>query len=369
MRVTFPVWSPQENRLSLWLTFSPRYRSLFSFLFQWGLWPGDPAATLDLSSGEIAWMAVSPTEELQVGHYYLLKKEYARAWEWYEKANAKLPARRPPRDLAEFVNTIGAPERSQLFEYHCLQQLGRGDDAQARLEDFEQTFFPAPAAAGQPQARVLDDILRQFGPQAELLKCLLHDLYVAEVFLSIDAPDAGIALLQEHAARGVSDLQRLSAELAISQIHLTAGRREEYLSVCSEQVFPLVQDVWEAEEAARIGAGHAANANAGENFVLPIVGGLSLLPLAHPEFLAGIPDHSLREALAVWEVRRPEISADLPALFVDLFLRAAHLTLGNSEQASECEARIGSSPTGKSTSGGKTIDEVLRAFRAGPWRR
>src|SRR5439155_26004375 len=81
MRVTFPVWSPTENRLSLWITFVPRYHSLLSILLRWGLWPGDPAATLDLSTGDVAWLAVTPVEELQVGHYYLLKKDYARARE------------------------------------------------------------------------------------------------------------------------------------------------------------------------------------------------------------------------------------------------------------------------------------------------
>ncbi|HEY3963714.1 MAG TPA: hypothetical protein VGM05_04100 [Planctomycetaceae bacterium] len=364
MRVTFPIWSPQENRLSLWLTFSPRYRSLFSILFRWGLWPGDPAATLDLATGEIAWMAVSPAEELQIGHYYLLKRDYARAWERYEKANAKLPARRAPRDLMEFVNTIGAPERSQLFEYHCLQQLGRHDDARARLADFEQTFFPAPPAAGEPATQVLDDILRQFGPQAELLKHLLHDLYVAEVFLSIDAPEAGIAVLQEQTARSETDSQRLSGAVALAQVLLAAGRREAYLTVCSDQIIPLAWAIWKAEEAAAVGPGQSAPAHQGGNFVLPIVCGLSLLPLAWPEFLAGVPDASLREALAKWEASRPQISDDVPGLAIDLFLRAAHLTLGDGELASEYEARITASPIGQSALGTKTIDEALREIRA-----
>src|SRR5206468_2236065 len=50
-RVTFPLWSPSEERLSLWLTFTPQYRSLLSIFRRWGLWPGDPAATIDVRSG------------------------------------------------------------------------------------------------------------------------------------------------------------------------------------------------------------------------------------------------------------------------------------------------------------------------------
>lgn len=42
LRVTFSVWSPNERRLSLWLTFQPRYRSLLSILRQWGCGPAIP---------------------------------------------------------------------------------------------------------------------------------------------------------------------------------------------------------------------------------------------------------------------------------------------------------------------------------------
>ena len=30
---------------------------------------GDPAALLDARTGSLAWMAVSPVEEIQIGHY------------------------------------------------------------------------------------------------------------------------------------------------------------------------------------------------------------------------------------------------------------------------------------------------------------
>lgn len=363
MRVTFPVWSPHENRLSLWITFEPRYRSLFSFLFRWGLWPGDPAATLDLTTGEIAWMAVSPAEELQVGHYYLLKKDYTRAWEWYEKANAKLPARRAPRDLGEFVNTIGAPERSQLFEYHCLKELGRDADAAAKLLNFEQTFFPAPDPAGDQVARVIDDIVRQFGEEGELLKQLLHDLYVAEVFLSIDAPDAGISLLQEQIANAGSETQRLSGSLAQAQVLLAAGRREEYLKLCSAQIFPLVCESWQADAAARGPARNAANNGPAARFVLPIVGNLTLLPAAFPDFLAGISDEAVRDLVAIWEAKRRQMTEQHSALATDLFLRAAHLKLGNLEQSRECESRITANPESQATFGGKTVAGALHEFR------
>ncbi|MBI3860752.1 MAG: hypothetical protein HY290_02530 [Planctomycetia bacterium] len=358
LRVTFPAWSPQEDKLSLWLTFSPRYRSLFSFLLRWGLWPGDPAATLDLTTGDISWMAISPAEELQVGHFYLLNKDYARAWEWYEKANKKLPARQPPRDIQEFVQAIGAPERSQLFEYHCLTQLGRVDDARAKLAEFELAFFPAAAVAGGPASPTLDDVLRLFGPNPELLKHLLHDLYVAEVFMSVDAADAGIAFLRERSARAENDAQRLSGALALAQILLAGGQRDEYLTLCSEQIFPLGCEAWNTETASPAGA--VPNASPAANPILSIIGSQSLLPLADPEFLAGISDPVLRQALDTWTSKRPQYANDLQLLAIDLFLRAAHLTLGDLEEAGACEARISANPLAKATLGEKPIADAVR---------
>jgi hypothetical protein len=360
MRVTFPVWAPQENRLSLWITFVPRYRSLLSILQRWGLWPGDPAATLDLDTGAVSWLAVTPAEELQVGHYYLLKKDYARAWESYERANQKLPPRKPPRDFQEFVATIGAPERSQLFEYHCLKQLGHDRAAAEKLLEFEQTFFPAePAATDQP-AQLLDDVLRQFGPQAELLKRVLHDFYVAEVFLSVDAADAGIALLREQLSSDDDRTVRLSRALTLTQLLLVAGKREEYLSHCTEHVLPLALEAWAADEAANVKSPNSAGLGI---HVLRVVGGLSLAPLFRPDFLAGIPDQKLKEAIETWDARGPTVSQQEPVLAIDLFLRAANLALGENETARQIEARLESNPALKASFGDKPIDEaVLELF-------
>ncbi len=361
MRVTFPVWAPEENRLSVWITFVPRYRSVFSILRRWGLWPGDPAATLDFDTGAVSWLAVTPAEELQVGHCYLLKKEYARAWEWYEKANQKLPPRTPPRNLQEFVETIGAPERSQLFEYLCLKQLGRDEAAAAKLQDFERAFFPQAAAAGDQQGQALDDLLRQFGPQAELLKRVLHDFYVAEVFLSVDAADAGITFLREQLALDDDRTSRLSRALALTQLLLVAGKREEYLSLCTEHVLPLALDAWGAEAGA-----NAVGRSAGglENQILRVTCGLSLAPLFRPDFITGVPDERLSDAVKTWEAHRPKASPGDPLLAIDLFLRAAYRTLGNDDQARLVESRLELNPALKGSLGDKPIDEAVRGLFA-----
>jgi hypothetical protein len=364
MRVTFPVWSPDQARLSLWLTFMPRYRSLFSYFFRWGLLPGDPAAHLDLTTGQVSWMAVSPQEELQIGHYFLMKKDYAQAWNWYEKANGKLPRREPPKDLAEFVRTLGAPERSQLFEYHCLMQLGRFEEASAKRDDFERNFFPAAPADGAQSGAppTLDAVLLQFGPDAEFIKRLLHDLYIAEAFLSIDAPDAGVTFINDENSRGeLSDLEQLSANLALSQLLLAAGRRDDYLKLCSESIFPRIRVAWEASAFNRAGPGVAQ----GVDFVKDSAGILSLLPLAYPGFLAGVSDVVLVATRTFWEAERPNVTADDPAFALDLFLRAACIRTGDDGRAVEIEARIFANPAAKAVLGDKSIPGYLQELRSG----
>ena len=63
LRTTFTQWSPSEDKLSLWFTFSPTHHSIFSSFTDSGLRPGDPAATIDAASGKINWMATDAHEK------------------------------------------------------------------------------------------------------------------------------------------------------------------------------------------------------------------------------------------------------------------------------------------------------------------
>src|SRR5262249_52313473 len=106
MRVTFPHWSPDEEKLSVWFTFSPTYRSLPSAaLSSWlggllnvSLRRGDPAAVFDVKTGKISWMTVNPNGKVQVGHYHLLKRDYAAAWRWYAEAEREMPKPKQPAE-------------------------------------------------------------------------------------------------------------------------------------------------------------------------------------------------------------------------------------------------------------------------------
>ena len=144
MRVTFPQWSPQEDKLSLWVTFMPAYRSVVSHLLGWGLRPGDPAAVLDLNTKHLGWLPINAQERVQVGHYYLLKKNYARAWIWYQQADRQLspPAPAAVHDIGDIVQALQGPRDANFFEYHCLTKLGRPEEARAKLDLFRRNAFP-----------------------------------------------------------------------------------------------------------------------------------------------------------------------------------------------------------------------------------
>src|SRR5262249_41642390 len=122
MRVTFPQWSPHEDKLSLWVTFLPAYRSVVSHLLGWGLRPGDPAVGFDLKTGQLGWLPVNAQEKIQIGHYYLLKRDYAQAWCRYQEAERELPLPAPvaARDFMDYLRALQGPRDFSFFQYHCL---------------------------------------------------------------------------------------------------------------------------------------------------------------------------------------------------------------------------------------------------------
>ena len=196
LRVTFPHWSPRDEKLSLWFTFSPSHRSWLSRWLGWGLFPGDPAAIVDVDTGRIDWMAVNPWEEWQVGHYHLLKRDYVEAWRRYERAGEARAASDSATTAVDFFGRLRSPREIGPFEYVCLRKLGRDDEAVERLAEFRRRFPPdlsqvsartADTGHGQTQPIVaqLLEILSPDGPTASLLQ----DLYIAESCLSVDAPE------------------------------------------------------------------------------------------------------------------------------------------------------------------------------------
>jgi hypothetical protein len=355
MQVTFPLWSPTEEKLSLWLTFTPRYLSLLSVFAQMGLRPGDPVATIDIKTGAISWMAVSPQEELQIGHYHLLKRQEAEAWRWYTKAREKLPAHKPPANWEAFVRGMGAPENCHVFEYVCLKRMGRDAEAAAKWIEFEQNFYPLPPEplkAGEP-APPVDLVAAMFGQRTDLLKPIIRDLFVAEVFLSVDGLHEGIAHFQK-SPPAENDAAAFSRAVLLAQLMLIAGKHEDYLEHCTRVVVPLALKLWQNDKP-----GQSANER---NQAIPLIGELCLAPMFRADFMTQLPPEVVQRQMLAWKELATKHDAGLPAVAIDLAMRAAALALNDPNEAKQAENRITANTAAQQVFSGRPIDEVIASW-------
>ena len=284
MRVTFPQWSPIENKLSLWLTFAPPYRSWLWIFLRFGLRPGDPAAVFDIGSNKISWLAINDYEKTQVGRYYHLKKDYARAREWYAQGHdAGTPT---PQMLAS--SGLPVANEQEFYEFLCLTRLGKTKEAAAHRERFEAAFLPAKVKEGAaaPQQSPLPEALGRM----ELVRALMHDFLIAEVYLSLDEVGEAEAFFQKAMSAAETDDKRLSALLALSQILLIEGKHEAYLELCVAQLAPLY-----ATDAEK----HSPQNQAG-SMMLDLIASSALTPLMAADYLKELPVGRVRASLPGW---------------------------------------------------------------------
>jgi len=355
MRVTFPRWSPTEAKLSLWFTFSPSHRSWLSRWLGWGLRRGDPAAVLDMATGDVSWLAVSAFEKTQVGHYYMLKRRYDDAWSWYEQAAREMPERNKTKtdDVADYVRAWRSPTDTSLFEYVCLRKLGRMDEAADKLRQFHDAFPPELPDLGlggvTGDGQTLEDRVRELLSPEGLAVALLRDLYAAEVFLSIDAVDVGEDFFREQIAAREDEPQRLSAAIVLAQLLLLQDKREQFVDLAVDEI---VRPVFAACPPRNITPNWDwFNARG----VLLLTGGLTLLPVASPDFLEGV-DHArltrLAEKCEALRLEQPNDKApndEAPndnapndnAPWLNFALAAIHGRLGQEAAQAQALARLG----------------------------
>jgi hypothetical protein len=339
MRVTFPQWSPREEKLSLWVTFMPAYRSVVSHLLGWGLRPGDPAAVLDMKSGQLSWMPVNPQEKVQVGHYYLLKRDYAQAQLQYEEAERELPKPQPTAvsQFDDYLRAIQGPRDFSLFQYHCLSKLGRAEEARAKLNQFRQLFLPnfvepsgGPGTAvqvtidGKTPERLLQDLLAP----STFIGSLLQDMYAAEVFMSLDAPADGEAFFRAAPDQADNEAARLSRAITLGQILLLERKYGEYADLASEAIAPPLT------KAVRPVPPGGRRDFLDTSILTEYVGWLALSPLGASEFLSHLPDKQLKDLLPRWEKLRAEANEASRPL-VDLVLQGLYQALGREKERQE----------------------------------
>ncbi len=342
LRVTFPRWSPREDKLSLWLTFEAPYQSVYSRFFRLGLRPGDPAAVLGLHDGAPTWLATSAHEKEQVGHYHLERRRYAGAWRWYAEAQQEQAPPRPgaQTDRDHILEIFRSP---LFFEHYCLTKLGRAQEAESKLEQFRRLF--AAGAAGQPPG----------GPGQDL--GLLRDLYIAEVFLSLDAAEDGCAWFRRAIRDAADDGQRLSAALALSQLLLVEGRAEEYLDLACDVALPNLLRVWKQENGSEF-----IPLTSGQN-LLPSFALMAFAPLATPDFLGTVPDAAVRRLAERLAAGKAQAAHGGARLALDLALRAAYGRLGQAEEARQAAGRIAAS-AGRQLPSPELLANPVASFRS-----
>lgn len=368
LQVTFPQWSPKEAKLSLWATFRPPYRSSLSHLLELGadkqdplrgliLRPGDPALVLDPSTGERHWKAINAREKIQVGHYHLLHGEYAEAWKWYEQSGAPNADDRSPR---QFVRRFVQGRDSLFFQAVCLDKLGRAEEARNKRRLFEETFLPdlsdavKPPAVNQPRPFGAADIQ----PSAEQLRHW-RDLYVAEVFLSLDALEDGERYFRASLKAATTEADRLSNALVLTQFLLLRDKQEEYAELATDTVLPLLLRAWKPRTPSN-------NPQQPANLLLAYSDGLSLLPLFSSEFLGRLSDKQVRSLVPRWRKQQAAADDDVKRLGIDLFLAAAAPRLDRHDEQHAAILRIAANPARSEILGDKGTTELIESVRAAP---
>ncbi len=365
MRVTFPRWSPTEEKLSVWCTFTPTYRSQLSQILRWGLRPGDPAAILDVESGEMQWMTVNPQEKVQVGHYLQIKGDFDEALKWYEQATEELPPAQAP-EINESIESFTGPRNFSFFHYYCLHKLGRDDEAAEKLAEFEQTFLPKmpqagdqPVTDGQGEATLVRRQMEVLNPQGSIPQ-LLRGLYQSEVFLSLDAAAEGERFFNQALEAADDDAKKLVHATLLAQLLLLQQHHSDYADFATHTLAPLLLSQVNFDAYTTVESLDAVDQLASHLAIL------SMLPMFAGDFVDALPDDKVAELLPQWERLREKADHDAAKLGCDLFLLQAYRRLGRESESAAAKRSIASNPlrTRLLPEGG--IDQLFREFRDQP---
>ncbi len=251
MRLTFPHWSSEGTRLSLWATYAPSHTSRLSTIAPWSLAAGDPAAIVSASDLSVTWMPINPIEEAQIGHYFLLHRKNETAAEWYVKS---MDRREPMEPIKLSQWQLFQQQSIQLkdatfFEYICLSRLGKQTEAQERLAIFDANFvLDEEDAVGvlNTNSQDEDDQERWAELVSELSNsCLpmLKAAYITEVYLSLNAADEGIGYFAGINETNQSPWQRYANALCHAHLILATGDRQRYASFVLSDVMPAFEAV------------------------------------------------------------------------------------------------------------------------------
>jgi hypothetical protein len=289
----------------------------------------------------------------------LLHHEYAEAWRWYEQGLAGA-ANADDRSPHQFVQRFVRGHDALFFQAFCLDKLGRAAEAQSKRKLFDETFLPdvpaAPKASGanQPAPFGAADIQ----PTPEQLRHW-RDLYISEVYLSLDAVEEGERYFRAELNAAATDADRLSKALVLTLFLLLRDKHEEYAELATATVLPLLLRAWKPRAQSNPRQQQA-------NLILAYSDGLSLLPLFAPEYLAGLSAKQVRSLVPRWQRLRSIADDDVKRLGIDLFLEAAARRLGETDLQRETSRRIVANPARQDILGDKGVAELIDDIRSAP---
>jgi len=384
LQFTYPQWSPKRDQLSMWGTYQPSHLALTSEMagglgLGIGLRRGDPAAIVDVSTGSIRWLAINGDEMAQVGHYYLSKHDPAQAREWYRKADKQLPKLEPlhPEDLLHGLSGSAARRRTfEFFYYLCLSQLNESQEAAQRLALFDgahridwpaapnSSTVPKPAATTVAPASIPAAAAGPLWPaesrrEAERLVAIAKALSIAQIFLSIDQPDAAQTWFSQRLATADAN-EKLADVTALSQLCLLAKRNQEFATLATDRLAPLLLTKF---------ADPPTDRNAQPDSPLAVRTTLATLtahsfgPLFDEIFVKDLPPDFVGQLVPKWQALRSEPHGRLATLYVDLFLHAAAARRGHDKERMLAKAQIASNPFSSSGALGGQLEGYLLWLR------
>jgi hypothetical protein len=263
VRATFPHWSPNDHRLSIWLTVEPPYRLADDDRL--GMPPGAPAAIIDPETGKLEWLPVSGAEHAQIGHIELRTGHFDAALRRFDEAAVSLP----PDGKTDWM----------LFRAIVFQKSGRADEAREAMRRFEPPTQPdrTKALAEMKRVGAGNGVPRPL-TDPEIIRS--RHRFAAEAYLSLDMAAEGIDFFRNEIKEAKDDADRLSAVVVLSQLLLLTDRRADYAEVVVDQLLPLVGRLLPKAGPDREGTDGAV--------------ALTLLPLAVSEFTVTLHEELIR---------------------------------------------------------------------------
>lgn len=260
-----------------------------------------------------------------------------------------MPEPHPPINWQEFAQRLGAPENSQLFEFLCLVRLGRDSDATEKWREFEENFYPVIKPEDKSSAI---DFANLLGSQSPLGKPFLRDLVIAEAFLSVDGFKDALEHFSNRQMETLSDAEALSRFLTLGQLMLIARDNSGYLKHSTDVVAPLAMKVLQADLLMA----------PTRDSTLQLAIGMSLAPLFRADFFEQFPREIAQETIEKWSELSPDQNSGLPAVAINLVIRAAANRLENAETRKLAEERLAVNMDAQSLFAGKPIDDAIESW-------